>query len=47
VIWCSYEDIFNLCDGEGFKHNPDIWPSFTDFFEYLVIEEEKRTAEKE
>jgi hypothetical protein len=47
VIWCDYEDMFNLCAGEGFKYNPDIWPSFTDFFEYLVTEEEKRAAEEE
>lgn len=33
--------MFNLCDGEGFKYNPDIWPSFTDFFEYLIKREEE------
>jgi hypothetical protein len=41
VIWCDMEDVYNLCDTGEFKYNPTIWPSFTDFFEYLVDEEEK------
>ncbi|MDR3224247.1 MAG: SMI1/KNR4 family protein [Holosporales bacterium] len=41
VIWCDMEDVYNLCDIGEFKYNPTIWPSFTDFFEYLVDEEEK------
>lgn len=45
VIWCDYPDIFNLCEEGKFKYNPDIWPSFADFFEYLVAEEEKRLNE--
>jgi hypothetical protein len=47
VIWCDYEDMLNLCAGEKFKYKPDIWPSFTAFFEYLVTEEEKRATEEE
>ena len=46
VIWCDYPDIFNLCECGEFKLNPDIWPSFTDFFEYLVEQEEKLQNEE-
>lgn len=46
VIWCDYPDIFNLCECGEFKLNPDIWPSFTDFFEYLIEREEKLQNEE-
>jgi hypothetical protein len=45
VIWCDEMDVYNLCDTGEFKYNPTIWPSFTDFFEYLVEQEEKMQAE--
>lgn len=41
VIWCSYNDFFNLCEGKPFEYNPTIFQSFTDFFEFLLDEEEK------
>jgi hypothetical protein len=45
VIWCSYNDFFNLCDGKPMEYNPTIFESFTDFFEYLVDEEDKMQSE--
>jgi hypothetical protein len=47
VIWCDLiPDFFNLCEGKQMEQNPTIWPSFTDFFEYLVEQEEaKHTKE--
>jgi hypothetical protein len=45
VIWCDYQDFFNLCDGEPMVYNPTIFPSFTDFYEFLLDEEEKSRAE--
>mgnify|MGYP000068637550 FL=1 len=46
VYWCDMEDVYNLCEEGVFKYNPTVWPSFTDFFEYLVNEEEKRQREE-
>jgi hypothetical protein len=46
VIWCAMEDVYNLCDGKGCKYDATIWPTFADFFEYLVGEEEKERAEE-
>lgn len=46
VIWCDYEDFFNLCEGKEMKYSPTIFPSFTDFYEYLLDEEEKMRAEE-
>jgi hypothetical protein len=45
IIWCALEDVFNLCDGKPMEYNPTIFPSFTDFFEFLIDEEEKMQAE--
>jgi hypothetical protein len=45
VIWCDEPDFFNLCDGQPMQYNPTIFPSFTDFFEFLIDEEEKMQAE--
>jgi hypothetical protein len=45
VIWCALEDVLNLCDGEPMIYNPTIFPSFTDFYEFLLDEEEKSRAE--
>lgn len=46
IYWCDAEDVYNLCEEGVFKYNPTVWPSFTDFFEYLVNEEEKRQLEE-
>lgn len=45
VIWCAYQDCFNLCDKKPMEYNPTIFPSFTNFFEYLLDKEEKMQAE--
>lgn len=47
IIWCALEDVLNICDGTPMKCNPTIFPSFTDFFEFLVNEEEKIQKEEE
>lgn len=47
VIWCSLEDVFNLCDGLPMQYNPTIFPTFTAFYEFLLDEEEKLRAGKE
>lgn len=41
VIYCSIEDIYNLANGKPLLYNPLIFPSFTDFFEYLLDQEEE------
>ena len=45
VIWCDYMDFFNLCDGKPMVYNPTIFATFTDFYEFLLDEEEKSLAE--
>lgn len=45
VIWCDIPDAENLLAGKPFEYNPTIFPSFTDFFESLVEQEEKDRAE--
>ena len=45
VIWCNSPDFFNLCDGKPMEYKPTIFQSFTDFFEFLLDEEEKSQAE--
>jgi hypothetical protein len=46
VIWCDYLDFFNLCDGLPMEYKPTIFPTFTDFYEFLLDEEEKLRAEE-
>lgn len=41
VLWLSYSDVCNLCESQPFTGNPIIFPTFTDFFAYLLDEEEK------
>jgi len=41
VLYLAVEDVYNLCEGNPLKYDPIIYPSFTDFFEYLLDEEEK------
>jgi len=41
VIWCALEDVLNICDGSPMEYNPTIFSSFTDFYEFLLHEEEK------
>ncbi|MDR2267843.1 MAG: SMI1/KNR4 family protein [Holosporaceae bacterium] len=41
IIWADHADIYNICNKGTIEYEPTIWPSFTDFFEYLVEQEEK------
>ncbi|ARN84932.1 SMI1/KNR4 family protein [Candidatus Nucleicultrix amoebiphila] len=45
IIECSLSDANNLIDMK-FYDNPTIFPSFTDFFEYLIEQEEKDRQQK-
>jgi len=47
LIWTDQIDFYNICEGKGLLCNPTIFPSFTDFFEYLIEQEEKDRAEDE
>lgn len=47
VIWCDYPDFFNLCDRMPMQYKQTIFNSFTDFFEFLLDEEEKMQKEDE
>lgn len=46
VIYCSIEDIYNLAENKPLQYNPTIFPSFTDFFEYLIEQEEQDRQKK-
>lgn len=45
VIYCSIEDVYNLANGNPLLYNPQIFPTFTDFFEYLLDQEEEERRE--
>lgn len=45
VIACTYYDMYNYFVSGNFNATHDEWPSFTDFFEYLVEQEEKKLKE--
>jgi hypothetical protein len=47
VIWCDYGDMYHYAITGEFRNTHDEWPSFTDFFEFLVNDLEKRAAEEE
>lgn len=42
IIWCDYGDMYYYSIHKKFQYPHDEWPSFTDFFEYLVEQEEKK-----
>lgn len=46
VIWCSLEDVLNICDNLPMQYNPTIFPTFADFYSFLLDEEEKIRAEE-
>jgi hypothetical protein len=46
VYWLGIGDAHNLIEGKSLEDNPTIFSSFTDFFAYLLNEEEKRRAEE-
>jgi hypothetical protein len=45
VIWCDAGDMFHYSVTGKFRNPHDEWPSFTDFFEYLVEKEEEKLRE--
>jgi hypothetical protein len=45
VICCSIEDIYNLANGKPLLYNPLVFPTFLDFFEYLLDQEEEERRE--
>lgn len=47
IIWCSLSDAYNLQDDTKLQDNPKIFPSFADFFEYLLDQEEEERKEKD
>jgi hypothetical protein len=44
VIWCCLEDVLGICNGGAMIYDPEIFPSFTDFYSFLLDEEEKIRA---
>lgn len=42
VIWCDAPDLCNYAERGEFAYAYDKWLSFTDFFEYLVEQEEAK-----
>jgi len=46
VIDCSLEDAYNLAGGKELENNPIVYKSFSDFFEYLISEEEEKRCSK-
>lgn len=42
VIWCAIEDAYNICEEKPLEYDHKIFPSFKNFFEYLLNEEIKR-----
>lgn len=47
IIWCDAGDMYWYAIGGKLPHPHDEWPSFTDFFEYLVVQEEEMLKEQE
>jgi hypothetical protein len=45
VIICDYQDFFNLCERGNFMYETTTFKSFTDFYEFLLTEEESYRAE--
>ena len=41
VILCSYKDFENICKTKPYYENPTIFPTFVDFYEFLLDKEEK------
>ena len=46
IYWMAVEDYYRYCDNEPLEYDPTIFPTFTDFFSYLLDEEEKRRADE-
>ena len=46
VLWIGTSDVYNLIEGKQLIDNPLIFPTFTDFFKFLLDEEEKMREEE-
>ena len=46
VYWLGAGDAYNLAESKPLEDNPMIFKTFTDFFSYLLDEEEKRRADE-
>lgn len=44
IYWCAIEDVENILNNQPLLYAYEYFPSFTDFFEYLLDEEEKIQA---
>ena len=42
IYWIAVEDYYHYCDNEPLEYAPTIFPTFTDFFAYLLDEAEKQ-----
>lgn len=40
VTWCDANDVVHLNDSSKMSSPPETWPSYADFFSYLLDEEE-------
>lgn len=43
IIWCDSIDVHQLHD-RSFQSAPDTWNTFSDFFDYLLIQEQEERA---
>lgn len=41
IYWIAVEDFHNYCEGKKLEYNPTIFYNFTEFFKFLLTEEEK------
>ncbi len=46
VIWCSIYDIENVFNDQPLEYDYDFFPTFADFFTYLLDQEEERLREE-
>lgn len=46
VIWCDEPDFYNLCRKGRMEYKATVFNSFTDFYEFLLDEEEKLIEEE-
>lgn len=47
IFWIAIEDGERFCEGKPLEYDYDFFPTFADFFKYLLDEEEKSRAEDE
>ena len=42
VIWCSLEDVLNLCTKKPLKYEYEVFKSFMDYYKFLLDEYEQK-----